>query len=263
MLGRTALFVPADRPDRFTTAAESGTDMIIVDLEDAVAPDRKDIGRRALCRPGALPEQANIVVRVNARGTAWHEADLTALCNLTISGIVLPKTEGAHDIMAVRSILKFPIIALIETALGHAACREIARSDGVLRLAFGSLDYAADLGMAHTREGLSGVRSEIVLASRLAGLAAPIDGVALAINDSAMIEDDARYAHMLGFGGKFCIHPKQIVAVRSGFLPSEAEIAWARRILAVTSDGAVAVDGAMVDAPVRIRAEQILRCDES
>jgi citrate lyase subunit beta/citryl-CoA lyase len=147
---------------------------------------------------------------------------------------------------------------LVETARGLAACRDIACAAGVTRLAFGSIDYAADLGMAHVRDALLIARAEIVLASRLAGLPAPIDGVTTAIDDDETIADDARYAAALGFGGKLCIHPRQIPPVRRGFAPSDAELAWARRIIVAPEGGAVSVDGTMVDAPVRLRARQIL-----
>jgi citrate lyase subunit beta/citryl-CoA lyase len=112
--------------------------------------------------------------------------------------------------------------------------------------------------MAHVREAMLAARSEIVLASRLAGLPAPIDGVTTAIDDEEMIADDARYAAALGFGGKLCIHPRQIAAVRRGFAPAEADVAWAQRVLAAPEGGAVSVDGMMVDAPVRLRARNIL-----
>jgi citrate lyase subunit beta/citryl-CoA lyase len=99
---------------------------------------------------------------------------------------------------------------------------------------------------------------EIVLASRLAGLPAPIDGITTAIDDDVTITDDARYAAALGFGGKLCIHPKQVAPALRGFAPSEAEIAWARLIIDAPEEGAVLIGGTMVDAPVRLRAQQII-----
>jgi citrate lyase subunit beta/citryl-CoA lyase len=147
---------------------------------------------------------------------------------------------------------------LIETARGLAACRDIASAGGVTRLAFGSIDHAADLCMAHIREALLSARLKIVLASRLAGLPGPIDGVNTVIDDDVMIADDARYASALGFGGKLCIHTKQIVPALRGFAPSEAEIAWARLIIDAPEEGAVSVGGTMVDAPVRLRTRHII-----
>lgn len=255
----TPLFVPGNRPERFTKAAASGADAIILDLEDAVAPGQKLQARAALRRQGALPENTTIFVRINARATPWYKEDLEALAGLPLAGVMLPKTEAATDIQAVsQALLNLPIIALIESAKGVAAARSIAHIPDVARLAFGSIDFCADLGAEHTRDALLLARAELVLASRLGGLAAPLDGVTAAINDAALIEDDARYAQSLGFSGKLCIHPKQIAPARRGFMPSAEDIAWAKHILKRAEDGAAAVDGAMVDAPVRARARQIL-----
>lgn len=252
------LFVPADRPERFAKAAGSGADAVILDLEDAVGADAKELARSALWQPGILPTGIDVFVRINASNTIWHEGDINALAGLQIAGIMLAKAESANQIEALHRRAKRPVIALIESARGFAACRDIACAIGVMRLAFGSIDYAADLGMAHVRDALLAARLEIVLASRLAGLPAPIDGVTTAIDDDGLIADDASYASALGFGGKLCIHPKQIAAVLRGFAPSDAEVAWARRIIEAPEGGAVSVDGTMVDAPVRLRARQIL-----
>jgi citrate lyase subunit beta/citryl-CoA lyase len=150
------------------------------------------------------------------------------------------------------------VLALLESARGVGAARMLAAECG--RLAFGSIDYAADLGAGHTRESLLLARAELALASRLAGLPGPIDGVTQAIDDAAAIEGDAAYAASLGFAGKLLIHPKQVAPAARGFRPPDAEIAWAQRVVAAMQDSAVAVvDGAMVDAPVRLRAERILR----
>ncbi|HQT61793.1 MULTISPECIES: CoA ester lyase [unclassified Acidiphilium] len=251
------LFVPADRPERYAKAAASGADAVIVDLEDAVAPARKAMARAALAEGFAtLPAGVAAFVRVNAAGTAWHEDDLAAIVALPVAGIVLAKAETPAQ--AERAAMGRGVIALIESARGMAMAREIAASPAVRRLAFGSIDYCADLGATHLREVLLPARAELVLASRLAGLAAPLDGVTPALDDAALIEDDARHAMSLGFGGKLCIHPKQIGPARAGFAPAAAEIDWARQILAAGDEGAVAVGGTMVDAPVRLRARQIL-----
>ena len=256
------LFVPADRPERYAKATASGADAILIDLEDAVAPDAKAAARLAVCRQGALPNHNAVFVRVNGPMTAWYADDVAAVSKLPIAGVVLPKAESASDIQALSASLPGkPIIALVETARGLAAARDIARAAESLRLAFGSFDFCADIGVAHTREALLAARSEVVLASRLGDLPPPIDGVTTSIDDAALIADDARYAHMLGFGGKLCIHPRQVVPVRQGFAPSADEIAWAKRILSAGGGGAVSVDGTMVDAPVRRRAEQILAQD--
>lgn len=248
------LFVPADRPERFAKAAASGADAVILDLEDGVAGDAKEAARAALRTDfTGLP----VLVRINGADTPWFADDLAAVADLNAAGIILPKAETGRELDAVCAV-GLPVLALIETARGLAEARSIATLDRVVRLVFGSLDFCADLGCAPVREALLAARSELVLASRLGGLDAPVDGVTTSIDDAALIADDARHAMTLGFGGKLAIHPRQIAPIREGFRPDAAEIAWARRVLA-SGDGAVAVDGGMVDEPVRLRARAILK----
>ena len=247
------LFVPATRPDRYFKAASSGADGIIIDLEDAVAVNEKEAARETL-RTASLPP--NSIVRVNAFGTRWHEADVVAMKTLDIAGIMLPKAETAGHLESVRAVLgNRPVISLIESAHGVAGVREVAAHSD--RLAFGYIDFSADLGCSMDRDALLMARSEIVLASRLSQLPAPLEGVKPSFDDPALVQDDARYAAAMGFGGKLCIHPKQIAPTLAGFRPSQKDIEWATRI-ANSGDGAVSVDGMMVDAPVRLRAQRIL-----
>jgi citrate lyase subunit beta/citryl-CoA lyase len=145
----------------------------------------------------------------------------------------------------------------VETALGVANAAEFARAEGCRRLAFGSVDFCADLGCDHIREALNPARMALVMASRLAGIAPPIDGVTVQLQDLAETGADTRHARALGMTGKLCIHPKQVPEVLRGFAPTEADVLWAKRVLAA-GDGAVQVDGQMIDAPVRLRAEAIL-----
>src|SRR5262245_44986757 len=208
------LFVPADRPDRFAKAAASGADAIIIDLEDAIAPDRKAPVRDAMSRD-QLPA-APILLRVNGTATEWFAGDVTAALALGIGGLLLPKAETLDDVAKVRTAGLFDIVALIETARGLANARAIA-GGGVARLAFGSLDHAAERGCGHERGAWLAAGREIVLASRLAGLPPPLDGVTTGFDDPADAEADARYACSLGFAGKLCIHPRQIEAVKAGF----------------------------------------------
>ena len=252
---RAPLFVPANRPERFEKAAVSGADAVILDLEDAVAAEAKDAARDMLRRDFTeLP----VIVRVNAYGTPWHEADLAAVAELRPAAVILPKAEDRAVVELIANALSsVPVIALIESARGIANARDIAAAKGMVRLAFGSVDFCADLACAHLREVLLPARFELVLASRLAGIAAPIDGVTVQLDDLSVSHDDAAHARALGMTGKLCIHPRQIAAVLRAFAPTEAEVGWARRVLA-SGDGAVSVDGAMVDEPVRIRARAIL-----
>lgn len=255
------LFVPADRPERFAKAAEAGADCVIIDLEDAVAPDAKDAARAGL--PKSLAELATaipVILRINSVATSWHADDMAMAARLPIAGLVLPKAETATNLTRVRDRLAEgqALVALVESVRGLAAVDEIAAAAD--RIAFGSVDFAADLGCAHIRDALLLARSRIVMAARLAGCPAPIDGVTLSIRDEPLIEDDARHAMSLGFSGKLLIHPAQVAPARRGFLPGQDEIAWAERVVESAADGAArAVDGAMVDAPVLARAQQILR----
>lgn len=252
---RAPLFVPANRPERFAKAASSGADAVILDLEDAVAVEAKEAARAALDSSFTnLP----VIVRVNAQDTPWHEGDVAAVASFPVAGIILPKAEDTATVaLTVARMLGKPVIALIESARGLANARSIAAVKGVARLAFGSVDFCADLGCAHLREVLLPARSEMVLASRLAGIAAPLDGVTVQLDDLEVSYGDAAHARALGMTGKLCIHPKQISEVKRAFLPSKAEIDWARRVLA-TGDGAVSVDGAMVDEPIRMSARAVL-----
>ena len=251
------LFVPADRPDRIAKALAAGADGAIVDLEDAVAPARKDAARDGLA--GALPAGRDValLLRVNAVGTRWHDADVAAARGF--DGVVLPKAEDAAAIDALRGALRggAVVVALIETVAGLEAVDALARAAD--RIAFGSIDFALDLGCAHTRMALLPIRSRLVRAARLAGRPAPLDGVTAAVDDADAVSDDAAHGAEMGFGGKLLIHPRQIGPARAAFRPRPAEIAWAERVAgAAAEDGAVMVDGAMVDAPVVARARRIL-----
>lgn len=255
------LFVPADRPDRYAKALAAGSDAVIVDLEDAVAPGEKAAARERVlgAREAIAAASCPVLLRVNAADTPFHADDLAAAARLPLAGLVLPKAENPDAVRAARQKSNHAVVALIESARGLAEARAIA--EAAARLAFGSIDFAADLGCAHTREALLAARSGLVLASRLAGRPGPIDGVTTAYRDPAPVEDDARHGAALGFAGKLLIHPAQIAPARAGFAPGAEERAWAERVLRGMAEGggAAVVDGAMVDAPVRLRAEQIVR----
>jgi citrate lyase subunit beta/citryl-CoA lyase len=252
------LFVPGDRPDRFVKAAQSGTDAVILDLEDAVAPENKDVARSNVA--GHALRTLPVIVRINGRTTDWFKADLDALARVPFAAIMLPKAESAADLDAVQTGLgrTVPIIPLIETARGLVHMSEILRGPGAMVAAFGSLDFALDLGCIPDWDNLIAARSEIILRSRALGLSAPIDGVTPFIDDVALIEKEARSASGLGFGGKLAIHPRQIVPIQTAFAPSDDQIAWATRVLACEQSGAVNIDGMMIDRPILLKARQIL-----
>jgi len=258
----TWLFVPGDRPDRFAKAARSGADEVICDLEDSVADDRKDQARRHVAR--WLAQGGSAWVRVNSWPTPHCEPDLTALAGLAgLRGIVLPKTEDPAALAALGRRLRpgTGILALIETAAGVLRAPAIARCPAVSRMAFGSVDFAADIDAAHDDEALLTARAALVYASRAAAKPAPVDGVTTVLDRPEIVARDAARARRLGFGGKLCIHPAQVPPAAEAFRPTEAETAQAREILAAAGRngaGAGRSGGQMIDRPVIERARRVL-----
>lgn len=261
MRTRSLLFVPGDRPERFDKALGAGADRVIVDLEDAVAPADKPRARDAV-RQWLKPDQA-VIVRINSADTIWFEEDLALSAAAGVAAVMLPKAESAQTIARVVGAGARAVLPLIESGAGMASLDRIASAPGVHCLAFGSIDLQADLGMRDALEDeLLMFRTQIVLASRLAGLAPPVDGVTTAIDDAERLQLDVQRARRLGFGGKLCIHPRQVEGVNRGFAPGAAELEWAHRVLsaaAAAGGAAVAVDGKMVDKPVLLRAQALLR----
>lgn len=260
---RTALFVPGDRPERFAKAVDSGADLPILDLEDAVSADAK-AGARESVRSW-LQEGGRASVRINVADSADQPEDVTALADVPgLVAILVPKAEDPDVLGEIHDRLQVPLIALIETVVGVDRLREITQVPGVARLGFGHLDYSVDLGSESSREAMLSARSSVIFASRLAGLAAPIDGVTAQFRDDDLLADDAAYARDLGFTGKFLIHPRQVAITRDTFSPAPEEVTWAQRVIeAARTAGAVQVDGEMVDAPVVARAERILQRSSS
>ena len=270
-LARTFLFVPADRPERYARALATGAGGVIVDLEDAVAPDAKVSARTQLAQGlAALPaeDRRRMLVRVNACGTPWHEEDRALMATLAAQGlaaVMLPKAERVQDVAAMAAAIGVDgvVVPLIESAAGLAALDAIAAAPQVLRLAFGHLDFQADLGMACDAQEaeLAPVRLAIVLASRRAGLAAPIDGVSPDWRDLERLESDSRRARRGGFGAKLCIHPTQVAPVHAALGPTNEEVAWAHRVREAAQGargGVVSVDGKMIDAPIVKLAERLI-----
>ena len=270
LLPRSYLFVPGHRAERFDKALAAGADAVILDLEDAVPAAEKNAARDAVLQWLRAREAApspQILVRVNACGTPQHAADVAA-CRRGVHGVqgvhglVLPKSEQVADLARLAQALPgVALLPLIESAAGLAAALEIARAPNVQRLLFGSIDFQHDLGIEGDGDELLYFRSQLVLHSRLAGLAAPADGVSTVLDDAARVHAETLRARRLGFGAKLCIHPKQIAPVHEAFAPTEAELDWARRVLAAADaagGAAVALDGAMVDRPVILRAEGLL-----
>jgi citrate lyase subunit beta/citryl-CoA lyase len=252
------LFVPATRPDRIAKAARSNADAIIVDLEDAVPAPEKISAREGL---GAFLADVPVpvFVRVNAVDSEWFAGDMAFARNVNVAGVMLPKTQSSDDIAAVGPGIA--VIGLVETALGVASLSNICKAANLRQLAFGSIDYALDVGCLEERDALLMARLSIVTQSRAHNLAAPLDGVTVSVSDEAIIQSDADYAVRLGFGGKLTIHPKQVDIVTAAMRPSADDLDWARSVCAAddaSGGAAVLVDGRMIDAPVIKRARRIL-----
>lgn len=252
------LFVPGDRPDRYARAAASGAHEVILDLEDAVAPGAKAQARADVA--AWLGKGGRAHVRVNAADTDWHQDDLAAVRAVPGAGVMLPKADAASLAHALQALPGRRIIALLETVAGYMDLAALARLHGLERIAFGSVDFAVDSGIADEGDAMTAIRTQIVLASRHAGLAAPVDGVSLEFTDPGRMRSDAARSRQLGFGGKLCIHPRQVEAVNAAYMPTAAEQAWARRVLAAfaaSQGAATAVDGKMIDKPVVEQARRI------
>lgn len=257
----TALFVPGDRPDRFAKALASGADVVIVDLEDAVGPADKSAASDNV-RAALAAGRSRIMVRINPPGTSWYADDLDLIAAFGpedgLVGVVIAKAESADQVSAVRARARedVDIVALIESAVGVHAVHEIAAS-GTDRLALGAIDLALDLDST-SETLLDQVRFQLTLASRVAELPPPLDTPSVEIRDLGAVAESAQRARAFGFGGKLCIHPAQLAAVKAAFVPTASEVSWAELVLTADTHATTQVDGIMVDRPVIERARRIL-----
>jgi citrate lyase subunit beta/citryl-CoA lyase len=225
MNARSYLVVPADRPERFDMAYASGADIVILDLEDSVAHNAKIAARESVAR--WLTAGHRVALRVNSSASEWFGDDLLFCSRPGVSAIVVPKAEEEaclHEVAVVAP--GAALLPLIETARGFEAMSRLARTQNVTRLLFGTVDFRQDLGITGDGEELLYFRSQMVLISRLANLAAPVDGVCASADDSR-VRDDTTRAKSIGFGGKLCIDPKQISTINEYFQSSRAENAVA------------------------------------
>lgn len=254
---RSLLFVPADRPDRFDKAAESGADGIILDLEDGVAPAAKGQARRHAV---AWLSRRTAMLRINAADTQWFDDDI-ALVRAIRCPVMIPKIHSARQIADILQLVpRVPAIVLLETAAGIANAADICAVPGVLRAAFGSVDLGAELGIdSADRDAMAYARGAVIVASAANELPPPLDGVCVDVVNTSAVAAEAQHAAALGFGGKLCIHPRQVAPINYAFSPSANEVAWARTIMAAGETGGVTVvDGRMVDRPIVRRARRLL-----
>ena len=263
---RCWLYTPGTRPERFAKAADVGADVLIIDLEDAVAPDDKRgarqnaFGELSTARPGPLR-----AVRINGLDTPAGIADLDALlgCDAAPDFVVLPKVEGAGHLLILDRLLSARgkaarIVGLVESVRGLAAVEEIAAATPRLAgLMLGAADMAADLGAATAWDPLAHARSRLVAACALAEIM-PIDSPFFNIHDADGLKREVAAAKAFGFPSKGAIHPAQVAPINAAMTPGAAEVEKAKHILAANAGGVGVVDGQMIDEAVARKARRIL-----
>ncbi|KAB1196328.1 MULTISPECIES: CoA ester lyase [Haloferax] len=275
---RSVLFSPGDRPSLMRKAPAAGADVLVFDLEDAVAPERKTEAREAVVEVLSDPDydpDAEVAVRVNP-GDAGLD-DVEAICvDHPPDALVVPKATSADDVTRVADAARAvgadcPIIAIVENAAGVLAAPEVAAADATTALIFGAEDFAADVGATRTDEGTEVLyaRERVVVAAAAAGIDA-IDTLHVDYRDDDGLRDDARFSRQLGYDGKLAIHPTQVPIINDAFSPDPEDVAWAKKVLRARDEadaegrGVFGVDGEMIDAPLVKQAENILdRADES
>ena len=262
MAARSYLFVPGDRPERFDKACAAGADVVILDLEDAVTPDRKDQAREAI--RAWLSAGGKAWVRLNGSDTKWHAEDCGLLDAPGLLGVSLPKAESAEQIAALADRLPehLRILPIVESARGLWNAEAIASAPKVQCLAFGSVDFQVDTGILGDGEELLYARSRLVIASALARIGAPVDGVTIDLSNLELLGSDVQRARQQGFAGKLCVHPKQVAVINEGLRPGEHEVLWAHAVLDTVAAhegvGAISLNGKLIDLPVILRARRIL-----
>jgi citrate lyase subunit beta / citryl-CoA lyase len=258
--GPAWLFCPADRPERYAKAA-AVADVVILDLEDAVAPPDKPAARDAVIANALDPDKT--VIRVNAAGTHEHELDLTMLARTGYTCVMLPKCESAHHVIALAPRM---VVALIESPTGVLKVGQSAAARNAVGVMWGAEDLVAGLGGKSSRRPDGSyrdiarhVRSATLLAAKAHGRFA-LDSVYLDIEDSDGLREEADDAVASGFNAKVAIHPKQVGVIREAYAPTDAEVLWAGRVLeaAATRRGVFAFEGRMIDSPILKQAETIL-----
>lgn len=281
---RTMLFAPGNHARRVEKAFEVGADAVILDLEDAVAVNKKAAARPLVVQALSRPRRCAGYVRVNAMDTPFCHGDLVAVVRPGVDGIMLPKIETAQHLFAADWLITqlererdlpeggIDLLPIVETARGVDNLREVVRASGrVKRFAFGAGDFALDLNLtwtAHERE-LAHARATLVSASRAAGIEPPIDSVWVRLDDEEGLRHSAEFVAGTGFQGKMCIHPRQIPVVNDVFTPSKEEVAFARRVVEAfaqaeaNGEAAFQLDGKFVDYPIVFRAQRVLAAMEA
>ena len=264
-MGPALLFAPADRPERFAKAAER-SDTVIIDLEDAVAPEAKAEARENMVKSGLNP--ASTMVRINALNTKDARLDLAAVDRSPFSTIMIAK---ASDVDSIAALTRYKVVVLCETAAGILVAPRLAKLPNVVALMWGAEDLVASLGGTSSRftAGPNAgsyravamhARSQLLLAAGAAGKPA-IDSIYADFADLNGLAQEADDAVASGFGAKACIHPWQVAVVRDAYRPSNSEVAAARELLAAAEEagmGVFAFKGRMIDGPILLHAKKIM-----
>lgn len=256
-LVRSVLFLPASNPRAIAKAREAGSDLVVLDLEDAVKPDDKAAARGAAVEAVAGGWPTPVAIRVNGAGTEWHSADLDAVAQSQADYAIVPRASSAHSVSSIGKAVGKPVLAMVETAGGVLAAPEIAPE--TVGLIAGTNDLRSDLRLPldASREPIATALQLIVLAARAAGVAV-FDGVFNRLDDLDGFFVEAAAGRALGFDGKSLIHPDQIEPCHRAFAPSEAELDRARRLVEAFRGGAERFDNAMIERMHVEQAERLL-----
>jgi citrate lyase subunit beta/citryl-CoA lyase len=256
-LGCALLFLPASNPRAIAKAREAGSDLVVLDLEDAVKPEDKDAARDAAVESVETAWPMPVAIRINGVGSEWHSLDLDAAARSAADLVVVPRAISAHLIHGVAEAVGKPVLAMIETAAGVLAAAEIAPA--TTGLIAGTNDLAADLRLPPNagRAPLQTALQTIVLAARAAGVAV-FDGVFNELENAPGLMAEAEEGRRLGFDGKSLIHPSQIEPCHSAFAPTDAELDRARRLVDAFNGGAERFENQMIERMHVEQAERLL-----
>ena len=254
---RSILFLPASNPRAIAKAREAGADLVVLDLEDAVKPDDKDLARKSAVEAVTEPWPMPVAIRINGVGTRWHSLDLDAVARSEASFVVVPRAISAHLVRDVAETVRKPVLAMIETAAGVLAAGDIAHV--CAGLISGTNDLRADLRLplGASREPISTALQMTVLAARAAGIAV-FDGVFNSLEDAEGFITEAAAGRRLGFDGKSLIHPNQIAPCHRAFAPSSAEVERAKALVDAFHGGAERFGNEMIERMHVEAAQRVL-----
>jgi citrate lyase subunit beta/citryl-CoA lyase len=254
---RSLLFLPASNPRAVARAREAGSDLVVLDLEDAVKAEDKAAARQAAVDAVASDWPMPVAIRINGVGTKWHSLDLDAVARSPADLVVVPRAISGHLMHGIAEVVNKPVLAMIETAAGVLAAPDIAKTCAALIA--GTNDLRADLRLPldATREPISASLQMIVLAARAAGIAV-YDGVFNQLEDAGGFREEAEEGRRLGFDGKSLIHPNQIEPCHRAFAPSAAEVERAKALVEAFRGGAERIGNEMIERMHVEAAQRVL-----